>query len=748
MRRDDEKLLNAAVLAMQADEPDAAQVAASAGRVAARLNIDFVASRGRFSNASRLAVVDWPTPTTARASHWQPRRLGWALVACFALTACALFLYKAYWQIPPGVRAEVQSIDGLAYRISNTGDRPLSPGDKLAEGEHLRTSGGAHAVLQLTDGSTLEVNEKSNLGVGARGRSMTVTLDNGSVIVQAATRVSGHLYVKTPDCRVAVTDTIFSVNAGIKGSRVAVLQGSVHVLHDGIDTRIQAGGQVATSGNMDTPPVEEQIAWSHDREKYLTLLAQLPATQNQVNQIPFPSPRTTSEMAKSPNLSRADHSGKKVLENSGKGENLNLIAEHRESNGQPENYLSLESAGTSQPVATPAPIASPHDIITPNAVKDAQGAKVTVAQLEQALSTARNRPDAEMARQLSGLKLTERLNTAKLAQLKADMPGDKAREQLVILADSAAFLDPPPAEIPADAAPDSAAAHQMLAQIVNYVNTTTRQLPNLMAVRDTTGFEDQPQKDEQGPTGISTMAAMPLHIVGRSSVIVTYRDQKEAVDKKAVRHGAHINGLATSGEFGPVLIVVVGDALQGKITWSRWEQGANGKEAVFFYSVPSGKAHYPVQFCCQYDGLRQDALPAISPFKETVGYHGEIVFDPASGAILRITMESELPPGELVSKASLIVEYSSVEIGGQKYICPVRSVSNLKAYDGLPTGMFSMAKYRGPTKNYLKDVAFSQYRGFGTESPILTGGSLAPDASSASDSANSQYSSPSRAVTH
>ena len=36
-------------------------------------------------------------------------------------------------------------------------------------------------------------------------------------------RTSGHLYVKTPDCRVAVTGTVFSVDSGMKGSRVAVL---------------------------------------------------------------------------------------------------------------------------------------------------------------------------------------------------------------------------------------------------------------------------------------------------------------------------------------------------------------------------------------------------------------------------------------------------------------------------------------------------------------------------------------------
>ena len=138
------------------------------------------------------------------------------------------FLYRAFWQIPPGVRAEVESIDGSASRISNAGDAPISAGDKLNEGDHLRTSGGAHAMLRLSDGSTVEVNERSVLAVGARGQNMTVAVDSGAVLVQAAKRTSGHLYVKTPDCRVAVTGTVFSVNAGIKGSRVAVLQGTVH----------------------------------------------------------------------------------------------------------------------------------------------------------------------------------------------------------------------------------------------------------------------------------------------------------------------------------------------------------------------------------------------------------------------------------------------------------------------------------------------------------------------------------------
>ncbi len=336
--RQDEMLLRTAVHALRTAEPDASELDASAKRVAYRLGLDgvdgtaidaiascddvrqlFPAFRARslsnarsvlieahirdctvcrhhFLSGAKATALDWSVPKARRAFEWRPQAFGWTLAGALALLVSASFVYKAYWQIPPGVRAEVQSIDGSVYRISETGDHRISAGDEIAEGDHLRTNGGAHAVLRLSDGSTMEVNERSDLGVGARGRNMTITLDDGAVIVRAAKRESGHLYVKTPDCRVAVTGTLFSVNTGIKGSRVAVLQGTVDVLHSGIDTLIGAGDQVATNDNLSPAPFEQQIAWSHDRDKYLPLLAQFAAIQRKIEQIPFPQPRYSSDL--------------------------------------------------------------------------------------------------------------------------------------------------------------------------------------------------------------------------------------------------------------------------------------------------------------------------------------------------------------------------------------------------------------------------------------------------------------------
>lgn len=338
MKNHDETLLRDAVEALRNDEPDAVEISASAKRVAMRLGIektdalemariescgdvqqllgsyrdgtlsgarsllvedhlrDCRACRNQFRNGAATETVDWSAPKVSRARPWRPQGMGWALASCFAVLVCAFFIYKVYWQVPPGVRAEVQSIDGAAYLISDSGDRRLQAGDALREGEHLRTAGGARAVLRLTDGSTVEMNERSVVGVGARGRNMTVSLEDGAVIVQAAMRTSGHLYVKTPDCRVAVTGTVFSVDSGIKGSRVAVLQGSVHVTHAGVDSLLHAGDQINTSSNLTAAPLEQEVAWSHDRDKYLPLLAQFSTLEHRIAQIPFPQPRYASDL--------------------------------------------------------------------------------------------------------------------------------------------------------------------------------------------------------------------------------------------------------------------------------------------------------------------------------------------------------------------------------------------------------------------------------------------------------------------
>jgi hypothetical protein len=312
--------------------------------------------------------------------------------------------------------------------------------------------------------------------------------------------------------------------------------------------------------------------------------------------------------------------------------------------------------------------------------------RVTAEQLEQMLASDGGSSDAEVASQLGGLVLTERLSPVRLKRCEATLHGPRARQALMALADVAAFLDLPAAEIPSAAAPDVAAQRQMLALTVNYVIKTVHQLPNFFATRATTSFQ-LPENKSWSSTG-------------KSSVRVVYRKGEEVVDT-GTRQGGSSQGLASSGEFGPILGTVMLDAAQGALSWSHWEQDAVGKEAVFSFSVSAAKSHYELAYCC----IEKYGSPPV-PFKAFSGYHGEIAVDPANGTILRLVLRADLKKSDPFSKADIFVEYGPVEIGGKTYICPVRSAA------------YSVSDWR-EIGTWLNDVAFEQYHVYRADTRIV-----------------------------
>ena len=119
--------------------------------------------------------------------------------------------------------------------------------------------------------------------------------------------------------------------------------------------------------------------------------------------------------------------------------------------------------------------------------------RITVEELGQVLAAAHDKPDQEVAQQLSGLELTERLSTVRFSHWEIQSPGPKSPQALMALADVSAFLDLPAAAIPAIAAPGLAAQRRMMALTVDYATKTIHQLPNFSATRVTTSFRDEPE---------------------------------------------------------------------------------------------------------------------------------------------------------------------------------------------------------------------------------------------------------------
>jgi ferric-dicitrate binding protein FerR (iron transport regulator) len=169
---------------------------------------------------------------------------------------------------PGGPRATVVSADGGIYRL--TGES-LGSGAAIAEREIVRTGPGAHAVLRLADGSTVEVNERTELFATAAWSGMALHLQRGDLVVQAATQRRGHLRVLTRDSIASVKGTVFAVSAGLAGSVVSVIEGSVAVSQPGKDVLLSPGGQAASSPLL-ASSIEDAVSWSPEAERYLELL--------------------------------------------------------------------------------------------------------------------------------------------------------------------------------------------------------------------------------------------------------------------------------------------------------------------------------------------------------------------------------------------------------------------------------------------------------------------------------------------
>jgi hypothetical protein len=259
---------------------------------------DCVSCRKAYLQPARghLALLPWRASTADMPPA--PRRLKpYALAASVLLAAVASAwgVHEAFFGVPAGSRAAVQSVSGGLQRVAAESAR-LAPGAEIGEGEPVRTGGGSRAVLRLSDGSLVEMGERAELTVTARGHDMTVHLARGQIIVQAAKRRTGHLRVASGDCTVSVTGTVFSVNNGLKGSRVSVFEGSVRVANTGDEQVLAPGDQWASSAAMETVPLREEIGWSADVDRHLALLSEMKVLRERLRTVPTPGLRYESRL--------------------------------------------------------------------------------------------------------------------------------------------------------------------------------------------------------------------------------------------------------------------------------------------------------------------------------------------------------------------------------------------------------------------------------------------------------------------
>src|ERR1700722_6256022 len=335
---------------------------------------------------------------------------------------------------------------------------------------------------------------------------------------------------------------------------------------------------------------------------------------------------------------------------------------------------------------------------------------------------ARGASDREVAWQLSRMELTERLNSMRLRALESALPGKKARQALVALADESVFLPPPPADILPTAAPDPATQRRMILQANAYVAQTIPRLPNFLAERITVEYGETPRKP--GTAWKTVTGDTSLYAETTTKATIRFRDGKEVVEEEsAARKPRGTDRLTTHGVFGPILDPVLMGPIRthGDLSWSRWEMGAQGPEAVFRYRTTRDKDLYFT--ASDYLTIHD----SVAPRKGYEPFHGEFAIDPASGAILRLTLEADLEPRLPLDRSDIMVEYGPQLLGGRIYICPARSVAISRHRIIMDMHEWSENyKVYAPFETLLNDVVFDKYHLFKPTVRMLPGFRPAP----------------------
>ncbi|MGA1367853.1 MAG: FecR domain-containing protein [Blastocatellia bacterium] len=234
-----------------------------------------------------------PLPSPKR-DRWQTIRGGglrWSPPVRWAVAALLVgslgLIGWTWWQrfVSPFVRLNptVEAASGEIYRVSENQIVRLGVGQQVERGERLRTGREATALVRLDSGTTLEIEERSELTFRETREGVTLGLERGRVIVEATANPERRLFVAADGAVVTVEGSVLALTQGTKGARISVIEGAATVAQTGSRRTLLAGEQLTTHRSIEPAPIPQEIAWSQQSDRYQRLLAQSDALRRQID---------------------------------------------------------------------------------------------------------------------------------------------------------------------------------------------------------------------------------------------------------------------------------------------------------------------------------------------------------------------------------------------------------------------------------------------------------------------------------
>jgi len=276
--------------------------------------------------------------------------------------------------------------------------------------------------------------------------------------------------------------------------------------------------------------------------------------------------------------------------------------------------------------------------------------------------------DEDVAREIAPLELAERLTETTLSGLSSGQ-GNRTKRILRTLADESAFLDPPASELSMEAPPTASEQKAILARASDYAAAYKHSLPEITCTKTTHRFNDNPSEDKQidNTVGLLLDVSEEMKEAWRKQVMgvmARLRERDSAVRETTVNHGDP----AASAEFGNLIGSVFLDDGAARAVWSHWETIDGKRLPAFNYAIDPADSDFILNSCCVQG---QGGWP-----RDNVAYRGSLLIEPTSGVIFRITLQAmDNSPGATAHRSDAVIEYRAVNIGGESWMCPYRTIT-------------------------------------------------------------------------
>jgi hypothetical protein len=177
-----------------------------------------------------------------------------------------------------------------------------------------------------------------------------------------------------------------------------------------------------------------------------------------------------------------------------------------------------------------------------------------------------------------------------------------------------------------------------------------------------------------------------------------YREEHQLMlvnNRKTTQTFESLAGAIGTGEFGATLSAIFDPASETGFAWAGSRTNAKRQIAQYRYLVDVERSRYHIR-----DGGIGTGRDRV------VGYHGMVEMDSETGEVVRFSYVAEdLPNGLAIRAVSTTVDYAFANVGGQDYLLPARSESEV----------------RGAEVSARNEIEFRDYHKFTADSSIQFG---------------------------